>query len=139
VNQLHGRGGSGLAVRNVDDLEVADIEPMLACRGIDFVNRTDQNRLDDSGFGLFRGPAQRRLIARINNEGRRSRDGARPRNQAIILAVRRVGRRSRRCDWPEFKARVPAAYHARSKAVVREFASAPWRATAEGKTQWATH
>ena len=68
VNQLHGRGGSGLAVRNVDDLEVADIEPMLACRGVDFVNRTHQNRLDDSGFGRFRGPAQRRLIARINNE-----------------------------------------------------------------------
>ena len=34
-----------------------------------------------------------------------------------------AGRRSRRCDWPEFKARVPAAYHARTRAVVRKFAA----------------
>ena len=46
----------GVAVRDVDDLDSADIETMLTGHGSDLGGRTDKNRNDDAGLRASTAP-----------------------------------------------------------------------------------
>jgi len=82
-----------LAVGHIDDLDTADIEPVLARQAGNLRGWPDQDRHDDASVGGFERPAQRRLLAGIGNDGSRGWHGLGPRDQAVVFGFRWRSRR----------------------------------------------
>ncbi len=85
MDQPDGLGGSGFAVRGIDDLEVSDVEAVFGRCVPDLRRGTDEDRLDDTGFRGLDGTAQGALIARVYDDGRHRWNGLGGRDQAFIL------------------------------------------------------
>src|SRR5262245_47404380 len=94
VDQLDRLCRCRFAVGHVDDLEAIDVETMLASDGCNLRDRSDEDWFDNAGFRRFDGAAQRGLLARMNDDGRRSRDLLRPGDQPLVFRTGRVAERA---------------------------------------------
>src|SRR5262249_2395806 len=75
----------GVAVGRVDDFVAGNIETMLASDGFNLRGRSHEDRFDDPGLRRFDGAAQRRLFARMNDDGRRRRYLLGPGDQPLVF------------------------------------------------------
>ena len=87
--------GGRIAMRDVDDLELPDVDLVLARDGGDLVCRADEDRNDDAGLGGLDRTAQRGLVARMHDDRLRWRDALRAGDQSIILRSNGVMPRDR--------------------------------------------
>ena len=69
AHQFDGLLGGGLAVRHVDDLNVAEIEREVPGDRGDLALGTDKDGLDQSGLSRLDGASQRGLVARMRYGG----------------------------------------------------------------------
>ena len=85
MNELHAFCRSGVAVRDVNDFDRADIETMLTGHGSDLSGRTDKNWNNDAVLRTIHRAAQRTLIARMYDDGFGCRNALCAGNQPVIF------------------------------------------------------
>ena len=68
MDQLHRLGGGRLAMRDIDDLEPADVEVVLSCDGLDLAAGPTRNRNDQAGLRRLNAPRSERLVARMHDD-----------------------------------------------------------------------
>src|SRR5215510_399573 len=98
VDQLDRFCRRGVAVGHVDDLETVDVETMLTSDGRNLGSGPHEDRFDDPGFRRLDGAAQRRLFARMNDDGRRRRDLLGSSDQPLVFRSGRIAHRADRSD-----------------------------------------
>src|SRR5262249_41938010 len=96
LDELHRLRRRRMAMRNVDDLEATDVETMLAGYGLNFGGRPDKDGNDDAGVRRFDRAAQRRLFARVNDDGPRGGNLLGPGDQPLALRSGGVADRAER-------------------------------------------
>jgi hypothetical protein len=69
VHERHGHFRRRVAVRRIDDLKTADIQPRLLCRSHDLGRRADQHRHDHALVARRQRAAQAQVIAGMDDRG----------------------------------------------------------------------
>ena len=87
ADQLHGLGGSGVAVRHVHDLEGRDVDAERLCHATDLVLGTDQDGGDDLVPGRLDGTSERSLVAGVGDRAGDGADVVRDGDQPLVLVV----------------------------------------------------
>src|SRR5690348_13570117 len=96
-DQLDRLGGGRVAVRHVENSKRRDVEIVVARDFCDFLRRADEGWNDDTRLGSLDGAAQRRLIARVHDDGCRGLHLLGECDEAFVFGVgRSLGRRDRR-------------------------------------------
>jgi hypothetical protein len=92
VHQLNGALSRAVAVRSVNDLKTANLDPMLFGDFVDLGRRSDEDWPDDSKVGRLNGASKRSFIAWMDDNGRGGRDLLGPSNQVLVFGFRWMGR-----------------------------------------------
>lgn len=101
AQKLYGFGRGRFAVWDVDQLEFADFEPVLASGRGNFCRWTDKDWNDYSCFCGLGDTTQRSFVAGMRHDRYCSRDAFCPRYQAVIFRSRRLCQRSEGPNFPD--------------------------------------
>src|SRR5690348_17065583 len=92
MHQLHSALSRGFAVRSINDMESANLDPVLFGDFVDPGRRSNEDWPDNSELRRFDGTSQRTFIAWMHDDGLGWGDLLCPPYQVLVFGFRWIGR-----------------------------------------------